>query len=128
MNAIDFDEYFPLALGLFQKHPYAAEGHIQHYKYVLVDEFQDISTSQMTLLTHLAPVSRPWITVCGDRNQVRPCPTSLKQFLGPSQSNDERACISTPPPRDAPLTPSLSNPNLDPVNLRLRWGLQGGQL
>jgi superfamily I DNA/RNA helicase len=72
MNAaggIDFNDFISKTVELFSKHGDALQKYQKIFKYVLVDEFQDISSMQWELLKQLTGQSGQ-ITAVGDVDQV----------------------------------------------------------
>jgi DNA helicase-2/ATP-dependent DNA helicase PcrA len=65
-NAVDFDDLISLPIEIFSRHPEAAEGYREQYKYVMVDEFQDTSLSQYRFLRMLADRN---VCIVGDDDQ-----------------------------------------------------------
>jgi DNA helicase-2/ATP-dependent DNA helicase PcrA len=65
-NAVDFDDLITLPIRLFQEHPDILEIYRQRYRYILVDEFQDTSMQQYTLMRLLADRN---VAVVGDDDQ-----------------------------------------------------------
>ncbi len=67
-NAVDFDDLISLPIVLFEKHPEVLEAYQERYRYILVDEFQDTSRIQYSLLSML---SRKYRNICvvGDDDQ-----------------------------------------------------------
>jgi DNA helicase-2/ATP-dependent DNA helicase PcrA len=74
-GAIDFGDQVRLALTLLREHPAARRGLQARFRYVLVDEFQDVNRSQAELVTLIAEPHRN-ITVVGDDDQ------SIYRFRG----------------------------------------------
>lgn len=68
-NAFDFDDLIEKPVRLFQKNKAALQKYQKKIQYLLVDEYQDINTSQYWLLKLLADQSRN-ICVVGDDNQA----------------------------------------------------------
>lgn len=68
LNAMDFDDLLLYAVEILEEHTDVREEVQQHYRYVMVDEFQDTNTLQMRLLRALVPA--PFnICVVGDDDQ-----------------------------------------------------------
>lgn len=67
-NAFDFDDLIEKAVRVFQKHGDVLEKYQNQFEYILVDEFQDINTSQYALVGLLAGKHRN-LNVVGDDNQ-----------------------------------------------------------
>lgn len=69
-SAIDFSDMIPLALHLFRARPDVLKLCQQKYRYIFVDEFQDVTPEQLELLQVLAqPTGGRHLTVCGDDDQ-----------------------------------------------------------
>src|SRR3990167_8987000 len=68
-NACDFDDLLAKTVELFKKHPSVLEKWARRFKYVLVDEYQDVNTSQYILTKQLASVHGN-LTVVGDASQA----------------------------------------------------------
>jgi DNA helicase II / ATP-dependent DNA helicase PcrA len=67
-NAVDFDDLILLTLRLFQEHPAALDGCRGHYRYVMVDEYQDTNGAQFRLVQLLTQEHRN-LCVVGDDDQ-----------------------------------------------------------
>jgi DNA helicase-2/ATP-dependent DNA helicase PcrA len=67
-NAVDFDDLILLTLRLFNEHPEALEACRQHFRYVMVDEYQDTNASQFQLVHQLTREHRN-LCVVGDDDQ-----------------------------------------------------------
>ncbi len=67
-NAVDFDDLIIKPIELFTGFPETLEKYNNRYKYIMVDEFQDTSLCQYTLMKLLAEKSRN-ICVVGDDDQ-----------------------------------------------------------
>jgi DNA helicase II / ATP-dependent DNA helicase PcrA len=67
-NAVDFDDLILLTLRLFKEFPDALESCRAHYKYVMVDEYQDTNAAQFELVHFLTSVHRNFCVV-GDDDQ-----------------------------------------------------------
>jgi len=68
-NALDFDDLIMLTVQLFQKEPALLEKYQEKWPYILVDEYQDINTSQYVLVNFLAKKHRN-LFVIGDDSQA----------------------------------------------------------
>src|SRR3990167_6648511 len=68
-NACDFDDLLAKTVELFKKHPSVLEKWARRYKYVLVDEYQDVNTAQYGL-TKLLASGYGNLTVVGDASQA----------------------------------------------------------
>jgi len=69
LNACDFDDLLLKTVFLFRDHPEVLSKYSSRYKYVLVDEYQDVNTSQYTLTKQLCSVHGN-LTVVGDASQA----------------------------------------------------------
>ncbi len=65
-NAVDFDDLIGLPIRILELYPETREAYRDHYKYIMIDEFQDTSLQQYTLMRLL---SRDNICVVGDDDQ-----------------------------------------------------------
>jgi DNA helicase-2/ATP-dependent DNA helicase PcrA len=74
-GAIDFGDQVRLALTLLREHPAARRALQSRFRYVLVDEFQDVNRAQAELVTLIAEPHRN-VTVVGDDDQ------SIYRFRG----------------------------------------------
>ena len=74
-GAIDFGDQVRLALTLLREHPAARHGLQGRFRYVLVDEFQDVNRAQAQLVELIAEPHRN-VTVVGDDDQ------SIYRFRG----------------------------------------------
>lgn len=68
-NAMDFDDLLTLTATLFQKHPDVLQGYQERFRYIHVDEYQDVNTAQYVIMKMLAGVHRN-IAVVGDDAQA----------------------------------------------------------
>jgi len=66
---ITFDDLVPLAIGILQKNPYARNTIRQTYTHVFLDEFQDATGNQYTLLKEAFLGSGVVVTAVGDNKQ-----------------------------------------------------------
>ena len=57
LNAVDFGDIILKVLELFDKNPDILTRYQKQFKYILVDEFQDVNTAQMELITLLMPTN-----------------------------------------------------------------------
>ena len=57
LNAVDFGDIILKVLELFDKNPDILARYQNQFKYILVDEFQDVNTAQMELITLLMPTN-----------------------------------------------------------------------
>ena len=67
-NAVDFDDLLMLAVQVLEKHPELREKYQERFRYLLVDEYQDINFAQFRLLQLLAG-DRANLCVVGDDDQ-----------------------------------------------------------
>ncbi|MEC9488191.1 MAG: DNA helicase PcrA [Halanaerobium sp.] len=79
-NALDFDDLLTLAVQLFREYPLVLEYYQKRYKYILVDEYQDVNHAQYVLTNMLAAENRN-LFVVGDPDQ------SIYGFRGADISN-----------------------------------------
>jgi len=69
LYACDFDDLLLKTVKLFEKNPAVLEKYAGRYEYVLVDEYQDVNTTQYVLTKQLASVHGN-LTVVGDASQA----------------------------------------------------------
>ncbi len=69
INACDFDDLLMQTVKLFETNPHILEKWAGRFEYVLVDEYQDVNTSQYQLTKLLASVHGN-LTVVGDASQA----------------------------------------------------------
>lgn len=74
-NAFDFDDLIEKPVRLFERHPEALARYQENARYILVDEYQDINTSQYALVKLLSKRHRN-LNVVGDDQQ------SIYRFRG----------------------------------------------
>jgi len=67
-NAVDFDDLLILSLKLLKEHPAILEDCRDHYRYIMVDEYQDTNAAQFELVNLLADKHRN-LCVVGDDDQ-----------------------------------------------------------
>lgn len=67
-NSLDFDDLLVLPILLFRKHPEILEKYQDHYRYILIDEYQDTNRAQY-ILTKMISVKYQNICVVGDPDQ-----------------------------------------------------------
>ncbi|RCW49215.1 MULTISPECIES: DNA helicase PcrA [unclassified Halanaerobium] len=67
-NAVDFDDLIMLTVKLFENYPAVLEYYQQRFKYILVDEYQDVNTAQYELVKLLSDKYKN-ICVVGDPDQ-----------------------------------------------------------
>ncbi|MBQ8234731.1 MAG: UvrD-helicase domain-containing protein, partial [Bacilli bacterium] len=79
-NSLDFDDLLIKPIELFKKHKDVLEEYQEHYKYILIDEYQDTNTLQYTLTKMLADKYKN-ICVVGDNDQ------SIYAFRGANYKN-----------------------------------------
>lgn len=65
-NALDFDDLLILTLKLFQEHPEVLQEYSTHFRYILVDEYQDTNIIQSQLVDLLASHHRNLMAVGDD--------------------------------------------------------------
>jgi DNA helicase-2/ATP-dependent DNA helicase PcrA len=80
LNAVDFDDLIRLPVHILKNFTEAREKYQKRYRYLLVDEFQDTSLQQYSLMRLLAAGSRN-ICVVGDDDQ------SIYSWRGASSAN-----------------------------------------
>lgn len=68
-NAFDFDDLIEKVVKIFQNHPSVLEKYQKRFRHILVDEYQDINTSQYQLIWLLAQAAEN-INVVGDDQQA----------------------------------------------------------
>ena len=68
-NAVDFADLIRLTVQLFQQHLDILQGYRERFRYVLVDEYQDINHAQYVLV-HLLAENATNLTVVGDEDQA----------------------------------------------------------
>ncbi len=68
-NALDFDDLIMLTVNLFQKKPEILEKYQKIWQYLLIDEYQDINTSQY-VLTNLLSEKHQNLFAIGDDSQA----------------------------------------------------------
>jgi DNA helicase-2/ATP-dependent DNA helicase PcrA len=69
MTAIDFSDMIPLCIKLFEQKPNLLAKYQQKYRYILCDEFQDVSSNQFQFLRLLSEIHKN-ICVVGDDDQT----------------------------------------------------------
>lgn len=79
-NAVDFDDLISKPVELLKKNPDILETYRERFKYILIDEYQDINNSQYTLISMIAEKYRN-ICVVGDDDQ------SIYRFRGADITN-----------------------------------------
>ena len=70
MNALDFDDLIMLTVKLFREHPDVLERYQNRWKHILVDEYQDTSHDQYTLIKMLASQSRNLFCIGDDAQSI----------------------------------------------------------
>jgi superfamily I DNA/RNA helicase len=79
---VDFADLIALPIRILESERELADRYRKKYRFVLVDEYQDVSRSVATLLRHLCgPQNPPWVV--GDARQA------IYRFLGASAENVE---------------------------------------
>ena len=68
-NAFDFDDLIEKVVKIFQKHPEVLNKYQEKFRYILVDEYQDINTAQYQLIKLLAKKYKN-LSVVGDDQQA----------------------------------------------------------
>ncbi len=79
-NALDFDDIIMLTNRLFESHIEVRDKYREHFKYILVDEYQDTNPSQSRLIARLANKNYN-VCVVGDDDQ------SIYSFRGATVEN-----------------------------------------
>ena len=79
-NALDFDDIIMLTNSLFETHVDVLDRYREHFKYILVDEYQDTNPTQSRLVARLANKKRN-VCVVGDDDQ------SIYSFRGATVEN-----------------------------------------
>ena len=79
-DAMDFDDLIRVTVEMFQTHPDVLEKYRRHFKYILVDEYQDTNVAQFKLVRLLAGDSGN-LCVVGDDDQ------SIYKFRGATIEN-----------------------------------------
>jgi len=79
-NAFDFDDLIKKPIELFRKNPEILAMYQEKFRYILIDEYQDINNSQYTLVSFLAKKYKN-ICVVGDDDQ------SIYRFRGADITN-----------------------------------------
>jgi uncharacterized protein (TIGR00375 family) len=69
-NLFDLDDLIYESVVLFRSHPDIAEAYRRKYRWILIDEYQDINRAQYELIRLLAPEKEPNLFVIGDPNQA----------------------------------------------------------
>jgi len=77
-NAVDFDDLLVLPIRLFEEYPETLSGYRERFRYLMVDEFQDTSTTQYRMMRLLADRN---VCVVGDDDQ------SIYSWRGASYEN-----------------------------------------
>lgn len=67
-KALDFDDLIMYVVTLFEQHPEVLESYQERFRYLLVDEYQDINFAQYQFIQHLARKHRN-LCVVGDDDQ-----------------------------------------------------------
>lgn len=69
IGAVDFDDLLMKTVKLFEQNAQILSKYANRYKYVLVDEYQDVNTAQYVLTKQLASIHKN-LTVVGDASQA----------------------------------------------------------
>ena len=81
MNGLDFDDLIVLTVKMFKQNPDILEKYQNYWKYILVDEYQDTSHDQYTLINLLSAKNRN-IFAIGDDAQCFLPGTKIKTEVG----------------------------------------------
>ena len=79
-NSMDFDDLLILPIKLFREHPDILQEYQEHYKYILIDEYQDTNEAQY-ILTKMISAKYKNICCVGDNDQ------SIYSFRGANYRN-----------------------------------------
>jgi DNA helicase II / ATP-dependent DNA helicase PcrA len=80
---LDFADLIQKSIGIFESQPEVREMYQEKYKWVLVDEYQDVSRATAVFLKHLCGVDNPpWVV--GDKRQ------SIFRFCGSHPENIDK--------------------------------------
>lgn len=129
-NALDFGDLIFYSIKLLKERPYLLKKIQTNYKYILVDEFQDVNWAQYQLVRLIADSSesKGQLTVVGDDDQ------SIYAFRGASVSNILRFKEDFPEAKEIVLTEnyrsgqkildsaylSIQNNNPDRLEIKLK--------
>ena len=69
-NLFDLDDLIHKTVALFTTHPRVLGEYRERFRWILVDEYQDINMAQYRLIRQLAPGQRPNLFAIGDPNQA----------------------------------------------------------
>ena len=69
-NAFDFDDLIEKVVRIFQSHPEVLETYQTRWQHILVDEFQDVNTSQYLLIKLLAQKHRNLFVIGDDAQSI----------------------------------------------------------
>jgi uncharacterized protein (TIGR00375 family) len=69
MNAFDLDDLIYLAVHILSTNDKVRDKYKKQYKYILIDEYQDINSKQYDLIKLLLPKNNPNLFVIGDPDQ-----------------------------------------------------------
>lgn len=69
-NAVDFDDLLSLWLEILEQYPSVAENSSKKYKYVLVDEYQDVNYIQAQLVKYLGKENKNILAVGDDAQSI----------------------------------------------------------
>ena len=95
-NAMDFDDLLIKPIELFRMHPDVLEKYQQHYRYILIDEYQDTNHAQY-VVTKMLAAGHQNLCVVGDDAQ------SIYSFRGADISNILNFKKDYPDAREVPL-------------------------
>ena len=105
INAFDLDDLLHLPLALFREDPRVLDEMSSRYRWIMVDEFQDINGSQYDLIRLLADGDRNILFAIGDPDQ------SIYGFRGSDERFMERLKSDYPGLRELKLTRSFRCPD-----------------
>lgn len=69
-NAFDFDDLIEKVVRLFLERPEVRKGYVERFRYILVDEFQDVNTAQYALVKLLAGTTQNLCVVGDDAQSI----------------------------------------------------------
>ena len=93
MNAIDFDDMIALPNKLFSEHPEILKQVWKTYRYVLVDEVQDLDLKQVEMLNHITAGGASIFVVGDDDQCIYEWRGAMPDFLKKLVSNSEYEVI-----------------------------------
>lgn len=70
LNALDFDDLIVLPVKIFRQHPPVLEKYQNYWRYILVDEYQDTSHDQYTLVSMLAAKHKNLFCIGDDAQSI----------------------------------------------------------